>query len=91
LIANGGFAAEKGGMDARIYRRRYSHLKNYRSIVIVLLSAIFALEFFVFALLAKGGDVVHFSVKPKNEPLILVNMQAKRATVGNSRFVRTHY
>jgi hypothetical protein len=28
---------------------------------------------------------------PKNEPQILVNMQAKRATVGNSRFVRTHY
>jgi hypothetical protein len=35
--------------------------------------------------------VVYFSALPKNEPSILVNMQAKRATVGNSRFVRTHY
>jgi hypothetical protein len=48
---------------------------------------------FLFARFArkKGRDVVHFSALPKNEPQILVNMQAKRATVGNSRFVRTHY
>jgi hypothetical protein len=48
---------------------------------------------FLFARFArkKGGDVVHFSALPKNEPPILVNMRAKRATVGNSRFVRTHY
>jgi hypothetical protein len=48
---------------------------------------------FLFARCArkKGGDVVHFSAKPKNEPQILVNMQAKRATEGNSCFVRTHY
>jgi hypothetical protein len=39
----------------------------------------------------KGGDVVHYSALPKNEPQILVNMRAKRATVGNSHFVRTHY
>jgi hypothetical protein len=48
---------------------------------------------FLFARFAskKGGDVVHFSALPKNEPQILVNMQAKQVTVCNSRFVRTHY
>jgi hypothetical protein len=37
---------------------------------------------FLFARFArtKRGSVVHFSAKPKSEPQIIVDMQAKRAT-----------